>query len=146
MAANHFGKRPPRYLFALNSYTDTRFSRCPKCDRPTYKRKFPLLIHVDEYGPFALGKTCRYCSKCELIIAHQDELESVITEMFSELAPEVVGNDYFVIGTVERKVWKRGLEEQTTFEEVCEHMADFKNYVQVEYEPPRWVRDESSGK
>jgi hypothetical protein len=37
-------------------------------------RKFPLLIHMDGYGLLNLGKTCRYCAKCEFIIAHQDQL------------------------------------------------------------------------
>lgn len=84
MAENRFGQLPPRYTFALNPYQDARFSKCPKCNRATYLRKFPLLIHIDEYGPIVLGKTCRYCSKCEFIIVHQDELEDILTAMFAE--------------------------------------------------------------
>ena len=64
------GKLPPRYLFILNPYTDARFSKCPRCERPTHLRKFALFILIDDWGPLVLGKTCRYCTRCELIIAH----------------------------------------------------------------------------
>src|SRR5208283_1969459 len=105
------GKLPPRYLFALNQYAETRWSKCPKCQSLTYMRKFPLLIHVDGFGLLALGKACRYCPQCEFIIAHQDDLEHILTEIFSESHHEVVGNEYFVIGTVDKKVWQESLDE-----------------------------------
>ncbi|MBV9791197.1 MAG: hypothetical protein JOZ51_23585 [Chloroflexi bacterium] len=140
MRNKRFGKQTPRYIFALNPYQDVRFSTCPKCKRLNHLRKFPLLIHVDQFGLFALGKTCRYCTKCELIIAHQDELESVLAVMFAEQAPQVLGNEYFVIGTVERKVWKKGLDEHVALEDIRDHTADFKKYVTLEYQPARWVQ------
>lgn len=97
------GKMPPRYSFILNQYPTERLSKCPKCNKATYPRKFALFIHIDKWGPLVLGKTCKYCSKCELIIAHQDELESQLAYNFSRLAPEVIGNDYLVMGTMDRK-------------------------------------------
>lgn len=139
MKKTRFGKLAPRYMFALNPYHDVRFSSCPKCKRLTYLRKFPLLIHVDQFGPFVLGKTCRYCAKCELIIAHQDELEGVLAAMFTQHAPEHIGNDYVVLGTVEKKVWKQGLDTPTALGDIREHTADFKRYVTVEYQPAQWV-------
>ncbi len=139
MKKARFGKLPPRYTFALNPYQDVRFSSCPKCKRLTYLRKFPLLIHVDQLGPFALGKTCRYCSKCELIIAHQDELERVLAAMFAQHAPQLIGNAYFVLGTVEKKVWKQGLDNPMALGDTREHTADFKRYVMLEYQPAQWV-------
>src|SRR5262249_29715675 len=76
MAKNRIGKRPPQYSFILNPYSDVRLSKCPKCERPTHPRKFALVIHIQNWGPLVLGKTCRYCTRCQLIIAHQDELEA----------------------------------------------------------------------
>ena len=139
MAKHRFGHLPPRYTFALNPYQETRLSKCPRCDRATYPRKFPLLIHVDDFGPLVLGKTCRYCSRCELIIAHQDELEGVLAELFSERAPQVIGNRYFVLGTVERKAWREGLDKDGRLEAIRPHAADIKKYVELKYEPARWV-------
>ena len=142
MKKNRFGKLAPRYTFAINPYQEVRFSSCPKCKRLTYLRKFPLLIHVDKFGPFALGKTCRYCTKCKLIIAHQDELERVLAAMFAQHAPQLIGNEYFVLGTVEKQVWKKGLDKPATLEEIREHTADFKRYVTLEYHPAQWVPTE----
>lgn len=138
---SRFGQLPPRYIFALNPYEDVRFSKCPKCNGATYPRKFPLLIHVDAFGPFVLGKTCRYCPKCEFIIAHQDELEGVLAAMFSERAPQIVGNDYLVVGTVEKKVWRQGLDKEGTIAEIRPHTADIKTYMTLKYEPARWVAE-----
>jgi hypothetical protein len=47
----------------------------------------------------ALNKTCRYCPRCDLLIAHQDELEAWLAAFFTERQPEIVGNDFLVIGT-----------------------------------------------
>ena len=139
MAKNRFGQLPPRYTFALNPFQDARFSKCPKCSRATYLRKFPLLIHVDRYGPFVLGKTCRYCSRCEFIIAHQDELESTLAEIFAEREPTAIGHDYFVLGTVEKKAWRQSLDKEGPIDDIRPYTADIKEYVTLEYEPARWV-------
>ncbi len=97
------GKRPPRYRFFLNPYQDARFSKCPQCENKMGQRKLPLFIHIDPKQPLLLNKTCRYCPHCDLLIAHQDELEEVISRVFSVLNPEVVGNNYLVIGSLDCK-------------------------------------------
>jgi hypothetical protein len=101
-------------------------------------RKFALIIHVAPDHVFALGKTCRYCSRCELIIAHQDELEAQLVQMFEQSDPSVIGNAYLVIGTVERKAWREGLGQPKTIGEILPHVADFKGYREIEYEPGGW--------
>lgn len=135
------GQLPPRYIFAINPHQDLRCSKCPKCDRATYLRKFPLLIHVDQLGPFVLGKTCRYCSKCEFIITHQDELESTLTALLTEREPTAIGNDYLVLATVEKKAWKQRLEQKGTMEEILAYTSDIKKYVDIVYEPAHWGFD-----
>lgn len=139
MPNRHIGKLPPRYWFYLNPYQGVRFTRCPKCDRPTQLRKFPLLIHVDPKQLLVLGKTCRYCSRCELIIAHQDLLEQQLAVKFSEKAPEVVGNKYFVIGTMAKKTWEKAIKSTTTMEKAFEHAADFKRHVTFKPQHFGWV-------
>lgn len=127
------GKLPPRYGFLLNPYSDVRLSKCPLCERPTHLRKFALLIHIKGWGPLALGKTCRYCTPCELIIVHQDELETELANSFSRLDPEVIGNEYLVLGTLDKKVWKRGLNEGgETLDSSLEHVAEFKKHYDLE--------------
>lgn len=65
-----------------------------------------------------------------------------MANMFAQLAPQIVGNEYFVLGTVEKKVWKQGLTAQLSLETIREHTADFKKYVTLEYQPAQWVPSE----
>jgi hypothetical protein len=101
MPKKRIGGQPPRYSFILNPYSDIRISKCPQCSRPTFARKFALFIHFEGFGPLVLGKTCRYCSRCELIIAHQDELKAQLADGPARLMPCAGG--YLVIGTMDKK-------------------------------------------
>ena len=100
MARDRIGELPPRYSYMLNPHSDVRLSKCPKCEKLTYLRKFALLIHIEAWGLMALGKTCRYCSRCELIMVHQAELEAELAQSFRRIAPEVIGKAYMVLGTI----------------------------------------------
>lgn len=134
------GGLPPRYTFALNPYKDTRFSECPVCRARMNMRKFALFIHIDNWGPLSLGKTCRYCPRCELIIAHQNDLESELCVCFERLSPEVIGRKYFVLGTVKLPVWKKGLSvKRTPLQETLEHVAQFKTYRTIAGSSGGWV-------
>jgi hypothetical protein len=131
------GKQPPRHRFFLNPYSDVRFTTCPQCGGKTRVRKLPLVIHIDPMQLIALNKTCRYCPSCDLLIAHQNELEAWLAAFFGEHRPEIVGNDYLVVGTVERAAWRRGTRTPLTTAEMLEHLHDFIEVVR--FEPaPRW--------
>jgi hypothetical protein len=137
------GKLAPRYAFILNPYSDVRFSKCPKCDKLTYPRKFALLIHVEGADPIVLGKTCKYCSRCELIIAHKDELEALLAAHYSAIDPDVVGNDYLVLATVELAFWKSAMAKTATFADTLEHTAQIKKYLDITYRPAGWYPADS---
>lgn len=130
------GKQPPRYRFFLNPYPDIRFTSCPQCRRKTRQRKLPLMIHIDPLTPVALHKTCRFCPSCDLLIAHQDELEAVLTALFTTHKPEVVGNEYLVLGTMDRTEWRRGLTTPLTIQEMVAVLHDFRGVVRLE--PAAW--------
>jgi hypothetical protein len=49
---------------------------------------------------------------------------------FTEQQPEVVENDYLVLGTLDKPAWKQGTQQQMTMEEMLEELHDFKE-VQV---------------
>ena len=132
------GKLPPKYTFILNPYTDARFTRCPGCDQKTKQRKLPLFIHVEPLNPVVLGKTCRYCPDCDLLIVHQDELEAQLEALFAERDPSLIGNDYLVLGTVERQAWREGMKQPKGIQEMLEHLHDFKEVRTVEYQPAGW--------
>jgi len=123
------GKLPRLYRFFLNPYQDVRFSSCPQCANKTRQRKLPLFIHVSPAQPVTLNKTCRYCPNCDLLIAHQDEIEDILSRIFTTLNPEIVGNDYLVIGTVERATWKRTMQNQLPIQDTLDALHDFKEVV-----------------
>jgi hypothetical protein len=127
------GKQPSRYTFFLNPYTDARFTKCPRCEGKVGQKKLPLVIHIDDGGMMVLNKTCRYCPACDLLIAHKDEIEALLTSCFQRAAPEVVGNDYLVVGTVDRADWRRGTEGNVTPRNMIEVLHDFKDVVQLKF-------------
>jgi hypothetical protein len=55
---------------------------------------------------------------------------------FSKFSSEVIGNEYLVLGTIERRVWQKGVKgEETEVGEVLKHVADFKKVYDLEYDP-----------
>ena len=141
MTTPRLGKQLPRHRFFLNPYQDARFTRCPKCEAKTRLKKLPLVIHVDDWGMFVLNKTCRFCPACQLLIVHQDGLEAYLVAFFDEQAPEVVGNDYLVIGTVDRPDWKRGTQTPMGADEMIDCLHDFKDVLHFEMSPG-WIPPE----
>jgi SEC-C motif len=126
------GKQPSRYRFILNPYPEERFVFCPECDGPTESRKFPLVIHVDPRNPVTLNKTCRYCPRCDLLIAHRDELEEQLVVLFEKRDPELIGNDYLVIGTLDHEVWERGCQTPLTIQEMLANLHDFQVVLRID--------------
>ena len=148
MARGRIGELSPHFSYMLNPYSDVRLSKCPKCGKLTHPRKFALVIHIEAWGLLALGKTCRYCSRCELLMVHQDELEAELAQSFSQIAPEVIGKAYMALGTMEKKVWQEGLSGRgQPPAEMLKHVAQFKKVYALEYEPAgRYGADQGASK
>jgi hypothetical protein len=139
MANTKIGKLPPRYSFLLNPHTKVRLSKCPKCQKVTHLRKFALFIHIDEWGPMVLGKTCRYCSRCEMVMVQRAELETELAHGLNQIAPQIIGNDYLVLGTIQKKIWRQGLDGQAKpLAEMLNWVADFKHQYELDYKPGGW--------
>jgi hypothetical protein len=138
MTKKRIGKLPPRYKFMLNPHPETRLSRCPHCDKLTYPRKFPLFIHIDGFGPMVLGKTCKFCSHCKMILCNQDELDAQLAHSFASLDPSVVGNNYMVLGTVETRTWKAGMAGGQNMGQLIDHLSEFKKHISLDLDPGGW--------
>ncbi len=132
MKSKRFGKLRPQYRFFLNPYSDLRFTSCPICGNKTKQRKVPLVIHVEPRSLLSIHKTCRYCPTCDLLIAHQDEVEAQLVVHFTGSDPAVIGNDYLVIGTQERTAWRQGMTTAQAFQEMLESLHDFKEVLRFE--------------
>jgi len=63
------------------------------------------------------------------LIAHQDELDDLIARAFTVLNPEIVGNKYLVIGTLDRADWKRIDQKKLPIQEMIAALHDFKEVV-----------------
>ena len=127
-----------RHKFFLNPYSDCAFTKCPKCDTKTKIRKFPLVVHVEPKQLFLLNKKCKYCPSCDLIIVKKQELESLMTAGIIQSNPEVIGNDYLVMGTVDRKDWREGTKNSLPPSEIINCMYVFKDIWDFEVIPAGW--------
>jgi hypothetical protein len=141
-APRRFGKLPPRYRFNLNPYRDQRFSSCPDCGKPTKWRKFVLLVHIDPMHLLAQNIHCRFCPDCDLLIVHQDELEAQLAIHLSEHFPAAVGNDYLVLGTMERAAWNENRRNPKPLPEILDSVADFREVLTIKVRPAGWYRDD----
>jgi hypothetical protein len=119
-----------------------RFTRCPRCHAHTRLRKLPLVIHVEHRdGPrlTLLGKTCRLCIICEVLIAHEQEVTELLVA--AGVAPAGERAKYVALGTLESCVWRAGLARDVTLEAVRSAMADFKQYLRIDITPGGWYRE-----
>lgn len=126
------------YRFLLNSLEEARFTSCPECHQRTLLRKIPLVVHVDPRNPVVLNKQCRYCPDCDLLIVHQDELEPLLVLSLQKQFSEVIGNDYLVLGTLDKSTWRRRDKELIDMERLPEKLHDFKEYLSLDYTPAGW--------
>ncbi len=145
----HFGDLDPRYHYSLNPYPDLRFSgKCPTCGGKTGQKTLPLLIHVDPQNLITLNYTNRYCRRCDTLIGHKDEIEHLLFAVFSQSRPDVVGNPYVMIGTVETKACRKALTQPQPVTEIRKYAHDFETFEELrmtmagwfhkDQEPPVW--------
>lgn len=93
----------------------------------------------------SLGKTARYCPRCELIIVRQKDLEEELCIFFDQYSPDLIGNDYFVLGTLPLKAWKEGLRGvKYDLEQIVEHVSDFKKHLELKMERGGWRYEKAS--
>jgi hypothetical protein len=140
------GALPARYSFVLNPHVRERFTKCPSCTSPTRIRKLPLVVHVGQLeGPrlLLLNKSCRLCVVCETLIIHRAELERVI--IVSGFSVAAQKRHYVVLGTIDRRTWRRGMAGDVQLADIREHMADFKKYLRVDVVPAHRERSHNAG-
>jgi len=134
-----FGTLPPKHNFVMNPYHDIKIKKCPYCEYKTGTIKIPLMIHIKPVYWLSLNQSCRYCSKCDLLIANKLDVEHSLTEMFRENNPEIIGNEYYVIGTVEKTAWQKGMKNAKHGQDIMSHTNDFiKHYPDLRATKPGW--------
>jgi hypothetical protein len=133
-----FGKLEPKYSFILNKNDSLRLFKCPECKKKTHIKKFALVIHIDDFGIINLRKSCIFCSACEIIIVNKKDLESELTYNFKNSNPDIIGNDYFVIGTIPVDKWKAG---ESKLADMINYISDFKQHLDLKYIKGGWYKE-----
>jgi hypothetical protein len=59
-----------------------------------------------------LGKTCRYCCHSAMVMVQRAELEAQLAHGLSQIAPQATAKHYLVLGTMEKKIWREGLDRE----------------------------------
>lgn len=127
-----------RHRIFLSHYRDNAFTRCPKCGGKSKLRKFPLVIHIEPRQLLLLNKQCKFCPVCDLIIAKKDEVESMMAERIGGERPELLGNDYQVFGTLDRKDWLEGHRGEFPPHELIRRVYVFRDEWNFEVIPGGW--------
>ncbi|MEA3349937.1 MAG: hypothetical protein U9Q82_04885 [Chloroflexota bacterium] len=84
-------------------------------------------------------KSIRYCQQCDLLVAHKHEIEHLLYNLFSQYEPKAIGNDYLIIGTMEKKCWREGLKKPKDIAEMLPHASGFKShYQELRLSQPGW--------
>ena len=73
-----------------------------------------------------------------MLIGNKDELEHLLTTMFAQYDPSVIGNDYLIVGTVEKKAWRGGLTQPKSVADMLTHTHDFKSYQEIRMTKGGW--------
>ena len=136
-------KQQTKHYFFLNHYKDSSFTKCPRCNKKTKLRKFPLVIHIEPNQFLVLNKICKYCTECDLIITKQLEIETLMAGRFEKVVPSVVGNKYVVFGTLDKNQWLKYSKTPTDPREVVNQAYIFKDVLKFELAPRGWYKDES---
>ncbi len=91
-----------------------------------HQRKVLLVIHIEPHGLLSLNKTCRYYPHCDLLIAHRNDVERILSTAFST---KIDHDDYLIVGTPEKAVWRRGMQQPLTLQETIDTLRDFQEVV-----------------
>jgi hypothetical protein len=110
----------------------------------TYPRKFAIVVDVEGTGPYVQGKTCKYCSTCKMILVQQDELEGEIGISVQKQGLSVAGNKYELLGVVDLRTFKKGLEgQQWSAEKMLDAVCFFRKQYGLALQPGGWYPEGS---
>lgn len=113
----------------LNPYVDAAFSRCPHCGTPTKVRKVYLVILVGQDKiDLVLNKLCRLCEPCNVLIVRQFELEDLMAYALEASHPEAIGQEYSILGTLDRADGRRVAKGELDVPWVLERVKVGRDY------------------
>jgi hypothetical protein len=91
-----------------------------------------------------LNKKCKYCTTCDLIIAKKSEVESLMSYKFERVDPSIVGNKYFVFGTLSRSDWQQYSKTPTGSGIAIDEVYVFKDVLDFEIVRGGWYKPDEA--
>jgi len=75
-----------------------------------------------------------------MLIGHKHEIEHHLRVPFEYINPEIIGNNYLLVGTVEKKFWKENLVQQPTLtlNKTNNYVHDFKSIQTISMTMGGW--------
>jgi hypothetical protein len=115
--------------FFLNPYADEHFKHCPSCGDRTYPRNRALLVQIERDTVLPVSAKCRYCSHCDLLIAHLRDIEAelnAIADLDVAFGPDA---QVAVLGILDRTQLRPDLMDVFNPTEILEAFRPVGNYV-----------------
>ncbi len=126
-----------RFNFFLNSYSDTAFTKCPKCEGKTKVKKLPLTVIMEKNKAILnVNKTCKYCPYCELLIAKKCEMDLIVKQFLGVSA--ISEKDYQIIGTLDKTLYRQIINNTITGDKSLSGVAIFKDVWNFTLQPAGW--------
>lgn len=130
-----------RHRFFLNPHGDRAFARCPVCEMKMKIRKPTLVIQIDPMQLLLMSKECRYCPDCDLIVADQRGVESVMMSRLRDENPKAVLGTYRVRGTLDPAERLEGGRTALSVREITERMFVFRDVWRFDAAPAGWLSE-----
>jgi hypothetical protein len=126
--------KPPLAIIGKHNMKHKRtgeliFSRKTKGHFGRLPARYRLALNQDSIADF------NQCPKCNGSTRSRKFTLLIHVEVFLSRKSEVIGNPYLVMGTVEIRTWRKGLQLANTLEQVLDKAADFKHQLTVHSAP-----------
>ncbi len=131
----------PKYNFFLNKYSFYGATKCTSCDTKTNVRKFPLFISLDKNNIYTLNLSCKFCTRCNLIIAKKDNIDKYISIELEQKGIAFDPDNYFVMGTIDSKTFWRHNKGNASSDELFDNLTPFKKVLDFEIRQAGWYKD-----
>jgi tetratricopeptide (TPR) repeat protein len=93
--------------FFLNTSTYARYTRCPECGEAMKQRVRYLTVFIEPNVIVLTRQQCRSCPNDDLLIAQADLIQPYLEHALHQVNPDLIGNDYVVVGDIPANVFRK---------------------------------------
>jgi hypothetical protein len=120
------GKRTPRYLFGFGPDDRSDRPNCACCERRTLQGWVVLVAHIAAGCTVPVATPCRYCRACDVLTVRPRDLDAALAERFLPQRPEILGQSYIVLGSLDESGSHLLGSEALTPDDLADFLHDFR--------------------